>query len=147
MILALTLLAALASIGALGAELTHAKGNGGIARAGLAAGTVVLSWLFVQIAFAMHYAHLYYLSESQDRSHNRGLDFGYADEEPDYWDFVHFSVVTAQLPRRLILYLISRHETRGHPSFCSRVRVQYRHSCHHDQSGGGLVLNAPKVGR
>ena len=93
LILALTLLAAVASIGALGAELTQAKGHGGIARAGLAAGTVVLSWLFVQIAFAMHYAHLYYLSESPNGSHNRGLDFGYTDEEPDYWDFVHFSIV------------------------------------------------------
>ena len=25
--------------------------------------------------------------------HQGGLDFGYADEEPDYWDFVHFAIV------------------------------------------------------
>ena len=93
LILALTLFAAVASIGALVAELTQAKGHGGVDRAGLAAGTVVLSWLFVQVVFAMHYAHLYYLSESQDARHQGGLDFGYADEEPDYWDFVHFAIV------------------------------------------------------
>jgi uncharacterized membrane protein len=89
LILALTLFAAVASIGALVAELSHGKGHGGIARAGLAAGTVILSWLLVQIVFAMHYAHLYYLSEGENARHQAGLDFGYTDEEPDYWDFVH----------------------------------------------------------
>ena len=93
LILALTLFAAVASIGALVAELTEAKGHGGIDRAGLAAGTVILSWLFVQVVFAMHYAHLYYLAENQSTRHQGGLDFGYTDEEPDYWDFVHFAIV------------------------------------------------------
>ena len=72
--LALTLFAAVASIGALVAELTQAKGHGGVDRAGLAAGTVILSWLFVQVVFAMHYAHLYYLSENQSARHQGGLD-------------------------------------------------------------------------
>src|SRR3954469_8768982 len=93
LILALTLFAAVASVGALVAELTEAKGHGGIDRAALAASTVVLSWLFVQVVFAMHYAHLYYLSEGQNDRHQGGLDFGYTDEEPDYWDFMHFAVV------------------------------------------------------
>jgi uncharacterized membrane protein len=93
LILALTLFAAVASIGALVAELTQAKGHGGVDRAGLAAGTVTLSWLFVQVVFAMHYAHLYYLAENQSARHQGGLDFGYTDEEPDYWDFVHFAIV------------------------------------------------------
>jgi uncharacterized membrane protein len=93
LILALTLFAAVASVGALVAELTEAKGHGGIDRAGLAAGTVILSWLFVQVVFAMHYAHLYFLSENQSALHQGGLDFGYTDEEPDYWDFFHFAIV------------------------------------------------------
>jgi uncharacterized membrane protein len=93
LILALTLFAAVASIGALVAELTQAKGHGGVDRAGLAAGTVILSWLFVQVVFAMHYAHLYYLAENHSARHQGGLDFGYTDEEPDYWDFVHFAIV------------------------------------------------------
>src|SRR5471032_1814356 len=72
LILALTLFAAVASIGALVAELTEAKGHGGIVRAVLAACTVILSWLFVQIVFAMHYAHLYYLSEDNNTRHQAG---------------------------------------------------------------------------
>lgn len=92
LILLLTILASIASVGALIAELTVAKGHpdGGL-RVFLAAGTVVLSWLFVQIVFAMHYAHIYYLAEENDRP-KRGLEFG-QDGEPDYWDFVHFAIV------------------------------------------------------
>jgi uncharacterized membrane protein len=32
-------------------------------------------------------------SESQSARHRGELDFGYSDEEPDYWDFVHFAIV------------------------------------------------------
>ena len=53
--------------------------------------TVVLSWLFVQIVFALHYAHVYYLEETEGRPKG-GLEFGECGE-PDYWDFVHFSLV------------------------------------------------------
>ncbi|HEY1710136.1 MAG TPA: DUF1345 domain-containing protein [Rhizomicrobium sp.] len=91
-ILVLTILASVASVGALVAELSDAKGQpGGDARAALAAATVVLSWLFVQIVFAMHYAHVYYLAEESGQL-KRGLEFG-QDGEPDYWDFFHFSIV------------------------------------------------------
>ena len=92
--LVLTILAAVASVVGLAVELTAAKGQaGGGWRIGLAAGTVVLSWLFVQIAFAMHYAHIYFLAEHENADHQGGLDFGYGAEEPDYWDFVHFAIV------------------------------------------------------
>jgi len=91
--LLLTVLAAVASIGALVAELSQAKGHDGGYRVALAAGTVVLSWLFVQVVFAMHYAHVYFLAEAQSADHQRGLDFGYGEEEPDYWDFLHFAIV------------------------------------------------------
>ena len=88
----LTILASVASVGALVAELSAAKGQPGSEwRVALAAGTVVLSWLFVQIAFAMHYAHIYYLAEENGEPKG-GLEFGEAGE-PDYWDFVHFSIV------------------------------------------------------
>jgi uncharacterized membrane protein len=94
LMLLLTVLAAVASIGALVAELSQAnKGNDGGYRVALAAGTVVLSWLFVQVVFAMHYAHIYFLAETQSADHQRGLDFGYGEAEPDYWDFVHFAIV------------------------------------------------------
>ena len=94
LMLVITILAAIASVVALGMELSAAKGQPGtILRVALAAGTVVLSWLFVQINYAMHYAHVYYVTEDGSPSHKGGLDFGYGDEEPDYWDFVHFAIV------------------------------------------------------
>ena|SRR5579871_1941370 len=92
LMLLLTTLAAIASVGALVAELSAARGSpGGGWRIGLAAATVILSWLFVQIVFAMHYAHVYYLAE-ESGTHQGGLEFG-DYEEPDYWDFVHFAIV------------------------------------------------------
>jgi len=92
LILLLTILAAVASVGALIAELSMAKGRpGGELRVALSAGTVILSWLFMQIVFAMHYAHVYYLAEESGRPKG-GLEFG-EEGEPDYWDFVHFSIV------------------------------------------------------
>jgi uncharacterized membrane protein len=91
-ILILTILASIASVGALVAELSLAKDHPGQEwRVGLAAGTVILSWLFVQVVFAMHYAHLYYLEE-EEGSPKGGLEFGQCGE-PDYWDFFHFSIV------------------------------------------------------
>ena len=92
LILLLTIFAAVASVGALVAELAIAKGSGNtVLHIVLAAGTVVLSWTFVQIVFAMHYAHVYYLEEEEGRPKG-GLEFGECGE-PDYWDFVHFSLV------------------------------------------------------
>jgi uncharacterized membrane protein len=89
LVLVAAILASVASIGALGSELSSDKGYP--PRLFLAAATVVLSWLFVQIVFAMHYAHRYYLPGEGGRPRG-GLAFGEYGE-PDYWDFVHFSVV------------------------------------------------------
>jgi uncharacterized membrane protein len=92
LILVLTILAAVASVGAMIAELALTKGQPGVElHVALAAATVMLSWLFVQIVFAMHYAHIYYLEEESGRPKG-GLEFGECGE-PDYWDFVHFSIV------------------------------------------------------
>ena len=92
LVLIIAILAAVASVGALIAELSVAKDHpdGGF-RLALAAATVVLSWLFVQVVFAAHYAHVYYLAEANGQPKG-GLEFGVAGE-PDYWDFVHFAVV------------------------------------------------------
>lgn len=94
LMLILAVLAAVASVGGLVIELSATKGQPGAdLRVALAASSVVLSWLFVQVAFAMHYAHVYYLAEDCSATHQGGLDFGYGAEEPDYWDFLHFAIV------------------------------------------------------
>ncbi len=54
----------------------------------LIVGTLVLTWVFANTVFALHYAHLYYLPGKEgDRG---GLTIPHA-ETPDYWDFVYFS--------------------------------------------------------
>jgi len=90
-ILVVTILASVASVVALVAELSYAKEHPGDFRVALAGMTVVLSWLFVQIVFAMHYAHVYYRAEKMGQPRG-GLDFG-EQGAPDYWDFVHFAIV------------------------------------------------------
>ena len=61
---------------------------------GLAAMTVAVSLFLMQLVFALHYAHQYYAPDEQPgpRGRARGLKFP-GNEEPDYWDFLHFAVV------------------------------------------------------
>jgi uncharacterized membrane protein len=89
-ILTLTAVAALASLGAIIAQLGTAPRVGGPrpSQLVLATLTIVLSWAFIHTIFALHYAHEFY-----DESGGRGLAFPGGDEHPDYWDFVYFSFV------------------------------------------------------
>lgn len=52
-------------------------------------GTLVLSWVFSNIVYALHYAHLFY-SDDANGNDSGGLDFP-KTEEPDYWDFIYFA--------------------------------------------------------
>jgi uncharacterized membrane protein len=91
--LGLAMVAAGASVAAIVAELSSAKSRGSVYEifsVGLTAGTIALSWFFVHLVFAIHYAHVYYMAEEVDAQHKRGLEFP-DDEEPDYWDFLYFS--------------------------------------------------------
>lgn len=99
-VLPLALFAALASIAVVVGEAVQVAGDkdqaGGAAVLGLA--TVALSWTFVHAIFAFHYAHIYYAPGAAargDRGHAQdrgGLIFP-GGEDPDYWDFVHFSLI------------------------------------------------------
>lgn len=93
LMLALVVIAAIAGLGAIVAELAVAKDIHGelrIAHIGLAALTILSSWAFTQTMFALHYAHDYYASEA--RGNQGGLAFpgGHA---PDYGDFLYFACV------------------------------------------------------
>lgn len=92
-VLALVILAAIMTIGAIVAELAVSKEMQGMQRYGhiaLAALTILSSWAFTQVMFALHYAHDYYASEV--RGNPGGLLFpgGHA---PDYGDFLYFACV------------------------------------------------------
>jgi uncharacterized membrane protein len=89
-ILILTVGAALASLGAIFAELASvertAPGYG--LYIALAIVTVVLSWTFTHTIFALHYAHDFYGTHSR----KNGLEFP-GEGAPDYWDFIYFAFV------------------------------------------------------
>jgi len=93
LVLALVVMAAIAALGAIVAELSVVKDIHGelrTAHIGLAALTILSSWTFTQTMFALHYAHDYYASEA--RCHNGGLAFPGA-HAPDYGDFLYFACV------------------------------------------------------
>jgi len=92
-VLMMVVTAALMCIGAIVAELAvvkDLKGELRYAHIALAALTIVTSWAFTQIMFALHYAHDYYVTVIH--GDHGGLDFpgGHA---PDYGDFIYFSCV------------------------------------------------------
>lgn len=58
----------------------------------LVATTLLTSWLMTHVTFALRYAHEYYARDMGGPAIDRGLDF--PDEpEPDYLDFMYFSLV------------------------------------------------------
>ena len=88
-ILFLTVAAAIASLGAIFAELGTVEGvKREAGQLILATATVVLSWAFIHSIFALHYAHEYY-GEGRDRQIG-GMSFP-DDQAPDYWDFAYFA--------------------------------------------------------
>lgn len=92
-ILVLVVVSAIASLAAIGGELAVVKDMHGIEKAAhiaLAGLTVVSSWAFIQIMFALHYAHDYYAAACHGKK--AGIQFP-DDESPDYGDFFYFSAV------------------------------------------------------
>ena len=92
-LLVLTSLTAVASLAAMAGELAVAKDIHGFlkgAHIALAGATVLSSWAFIQMMFALHYAHDYYAAVCHGRT--AGLRFP-EDPNPDYGDFFYFSAI------------------------------------------------------
>ena len=111
-ILTLATLAAAASIAAVAGELSLAKADQGlvkVCRVALAFLTVAGSWFFVQLVFALHYAHVYYAPDDDPTTAlpRGGLGFP-GKEQPDYWDFLHFSVVIGVASQTADITFISK---------------------------------------
>jgi uncharacterized membrane protein len=93
LILCLAVLATIASLAAIAGELAFVKEMHGFAkgaRMALVGCTVMASWAFIQMMFALHYAHEYYANVCSGGS--GGLRFPGA-ETPGYGDFFYFSTV------------------------------------------------------
>jgi uncharacterized membrane protein len=114
-ILGLTAAAALASLAAIISFLSMGAG-GERDQVHLLIGilTILLSWAFTHIMFALHYAHEYY---DEDGGHGGGLEFPGGLKDPDYWDFIYFSFVIGmtnqvsdvQITCRPIRHTVSAH--------------------------------------
>ena len=87
-VLVLTVIATLASLAAIILLLGQGDGPNSPPQLIFASATVLLSWAFVHLIFATHYAHEFY-SEGPAAS---GLKFP-ASNKPDYLDFIYFSFV------------------------------------------------------
>jgi uncharacterized membrane protein len=106
-ILVLTVGAALASLGAIFAELAPAAAARGSPQPRnfvLAAVTILISWTFIHTIFALHYAHEFY-----DDNIGRGMAFPGGDVEPDYWDFMYFSFVVGMTSQVSDVAITSKH--------------------------------------
>jgi len=73
---------------ALSGEL-HAARNGGVPALVVGVLSIVLSWLFLNTMFAIHYAHGFYGDFGEQHA---GLEFP-GTQQPDYWDFAYFAIV------------------------------------------------------
>jgi uncharacterized membrane protein len=92
-ILGLTVVTAIISLGGIGVEMAVAKratAGGAWPHVALAGVTVLLSWTFTHTIFAIHYAHEYY--DAEEGGLAEGLEFP-GDNQPDYWDFVYYAFV------------------------------------------------------
>ena len=95
-LLSLVVVAASASLFAIGFALRYTKGLVAPERGwllALAGITVVCSWLMTHTTFALHYAHRYYGDRYEPSGEvDQGLAFP-GDQRPNYMDFAYFSFV------------------------------------------------------
>ena len=92
-VLMMVIIASIVSIGAIFSELSVVKDLHGMLRyahIALAVMTILSSWSFIQVMFALHYAHDFYIAK--ERNHSGGLEFP-GEISPDYSDFLYFSCV------------------------------------------------------
>jgi uncharacterized membrane protein len=93
-ILSLVLVASCISLLSIVFILNFTQDNSTVLNLTLSVATIIGSWLLVHTIFALHYAHKYYQESSGNfpERNAEGLSFP-DDRDPDYWDFLYFSLV------------------------------------------------------
>lgn len=87
LVLIITTVVTMVVLAAISGELPPASAGDRVAMIKLV-GTLLLTWLFTNTVYALHYAHLYY--SSRDGADAGGIDFP-GTKTPDYLDFIYFS--------------------------------------------------------
>jgi len=88
MLLAITVIVSAVVLVAVGVELGQ-KDKPEATNVALIIGTLLVAWLFSNLVYALHYAHLFY-SPKGGGGDCGGVDFP-GENEPDYGDFVYFA--------------------------------------------------------
>ncbi|MCY1670683.1 DUF1345 domain-containing protein [Novosphingobium sp. SL115] len=88
LVLGITTLATIVILAAISGELPRAQTGDHVAMAKLV-GTLLLTWLFANSVYALHYAHLFYSAQAGGGD-SGGIDFP-DTRTPDYLDFAYFS--------------------------------------------------------
>lgn len=113
LMLLLTGIVSLVILVAVGMAISQHGGPNG-AMIALLLATLLIAWLFSNLVYAMHYAHIFYLPNKGGKDRG-GLDFP-EEAEPGYWDFLYFAFtlgmtfqtsdvsVTATAMRRTVLF-------------------------------------------
>ncbi|HTT14008.1 MAG TPA: DUF1345 domain-containing protein [Burkholderiaceae bacterium] len=92
-VLVLVIIAVIASLAAIAGELLVSKDSQGhlkLAHIALAAVTVLSSWAFMHLIFALHYAHDFYAALARGKT--PGLAFP-GEGKPGYGDFFYFAAI------------------------------------------------------
>ncbi|SEK27592.1 Uncharacterized membrane protein [Roseateles sp. YR242] len=107
-VLGLAMLGALLSLAALALELAQVRQAGlsqGWPHLIVAIGTVTSSWLLLPVEFALAYASLFHSGPKAPH----GLEFPGDEEQPDYLDFLYFSVTLAATSQTSDVVVSARH--------------------------------------
>jgi uncharacterized membrane protein len=94
-VFAITLAGIVASVVAIVVEFRNIADLKGAMRdvhLGLVIATLLISWVTMQLVFALRYAHEFYTISDGSTSMDGGLDFPH-EPEPDYFDFFYFGMV------------------------------------------------------
>jgi uncharacterized membrane protein len=108
-VLGFTLVAATAALLTVFVQMEIAKHEHGVVqmlRLALVIGTVALSWFFVQTMFALDYVHEYFVPDERGKDRG-GLAFP-GGETPDFWDFLHFSVIIGATAQTADISIVSK---------------------------------------
>ncbi|PZU14574.1 MAG: DUF1345 domain-containing protein [Sphingobium sp.] len=88
LMLLMTGIVSLVILVAVGAAVSQ-HGGPDAASIALLLATLLIAWIFSNLVYAMHYAHVFYLPDA--RGHDGGgIDFP-ETKEPGYWDFLYFA--------------------------------------------------------
>lgn len=89
LVLCITTVLTVVVLAAISGELPRAAHGDSLAKVRLI-GTLLLTWLFANVVYGLHYAHVYYTRDEATGADCRGIDFP-GTPSPDYYDFAYFS--------------------------------------------------------